>query len=178
MAQEGVTAQLEPIQESGADGMENEITIGRSDGPATIEQEADYDRNDERQRRRRQQADEEGRVVVVNGRIDNDNDSNIGSVQEEDDDDDEGNETTTARAAAQVLASAEYQNSSAAAGRNGSANDNNATRIAEQAIMGAENAGNDNANIVQPLEVIDESGILIQQRFVEFLANLYVRYFQ
>jgi hypothetical protein len=50
--------------------------------------------------------------------------------------------------------------------------DNNATQIAEQAIMGAENGGTDNGNIVQPLEVIDESGILIQQRFVEFLSNL------
>ena len=73
---------------------------------------------------------------------------------------------TAANAAAHVLATANFQNAAdaAAAARAGVADTN---RIAEQAVMGAD--VNDN---VAALEVFDESGLLVQQRFVEFLGTL------
>ena len=45
-------------------------------------------------------------------------------------------------------------------------NDNRANRVAEEAVLGA---GND---AVPGFEVTDESGLLVQQRFVEFLGSL------
>ena len=79
----------------------------------------------------------------------------MNNVNNNDDDDDEA---AVAQATAEVVATEGYQN---AADRHG-----DETRVAEQALMGVDGDG------IAAVEVTDESGELVQQRFVEFLNTL------
>lgn len=78
----------------------------------------------------------------------------MNNVNNNDDDD----EAAVAQATAEVVATEGYQN---AADRHG-----DETRVAEQALMGVDGDG------IAAVEVTDESGELVQQRFVEFLNTL------
>jgi hypothetical protein len=68
------------------------------------------------------------------------------------------NENEVAQATAEITATEGYQN---VADRHG-----DETRVAEQALMGVDGDG------IAAVEVSDESGELVQQRFVEFLNTL------
>jgi hypothetical protein len=102
------------------------------------------------------QDDDNHDVAPVTGQPDNNNNNNTNIINNTSNNNDE--DVIAAQATAEIAATAGYQN---VADRHG-----DETRVAEQALMGVDGDG------IAAVEVTDESGELVQQRFVEFLNTL------